>query len=274
MTGALTVLVLAGERDGRLDPLAEAAGVALKALSPVAGRPMVAHVLDALAASHRVGELRISINAGSGLERLPDVRSLAASGRLIVFSSRPNLVDSVLDALHGAAFPVLIVTADSVLITPDQIAEFDIAARRSDAEVAVALARREQVLAAHPDGQRKFYTCSDGAFSNCNMYWIGEASALRAAELFRSGGQFVKHPMRVVSALGLRGIVELVRFRLGLSALNASFKRLSRRFGLRIVPIELSDGAAAIDVDHLRSLRVTEEVLAWRHAEPQRLAAE
>lgn len=274
MTGALTVLVLAGERDGRIDPLAEAAGVSLKALSPVAGRPMIAHVLDALAASHRVDQVRISINAGSGLERLAEAQSLAAAGRLTLVPSRRNLVDSVLDALDGAAFPVLIVTADSALISPEHIAAFDIAARRSGAEVAVALARRESVLAAHPDGQRKFYKCSDGAFSNCNMYWIGEASALRAAELFRSGGQFVKHPLRVVGALGLSGVVEILRFRFGLSALDAAFRRLSKRLGLRILPIELSDGAAAIDVDHARSLRVTEEVLAWRSGAAHRLAAE
>ncbi|GLK81343.1 NTP transferase domain-containing protein [Methylopila turkensis] len=274
MSGALTALVLAGERDGRLDPLAADAGVRLKALAPVAGRPMIAHVLDALAASHRVGEIRVCVNDGAGLGELPEVRRLAAAGRLRLAPARPNLVDSVLAAVEGAAFPVLIVTADSVLLTPDAIAEFDIAARRRGAEVAVALARRESVLGVHPDGQRKFYRCSDGAFSNCNMYWIGEPTALAAAELFRSGGQFVKHPMRVVGALGLRGVLELVRFRFGLSALEASFRRLSGRFGLRILPIVISDGAAAIDVDHARSLRVAEEVLAFRAGQRPALAAE
>ena len=44
----LTVIVLAAQRGGRLDPLAAEAGVSHKCLVPIGGRPLLAHVLEAL----------------------------------------------------------------------------------------------------------------------------------------------------------------------------------------------------------------------------------
>ena len=270
---ALTVLLLAGQREGRVDPLAEASGVTLKALVPVAGRPMLLHALTTLAATPTVGKIVVSINAGSGIDRLPDVAALLPDvaallrdGRLEIRDARPNLVDSVLSALDGQEFPVLVTTADNVLLTPATVAEIDGAARERGADVAVALARREDVLAAHPDGQRRFYRFGCGYYSNCNSYWIGKRAALAPAELFRTGGQFVKHPSRVIGALGVAGLFELVRFRFGIGTLEQGCARLSKRFRLSIKPIVVSDGSTAIDVDAERSLKVAEEVIARRRA--------
>src|SRR3546814_19726840 len=49
MTGS--ILILAGRRPGTVDALAAAHGVADKCLVPIAGRPMIAHVLAGAAAS-------------------------------------------------------------------------------------------------------------------------------------------------------------------------------------------------------------------------------
>lgn len=260
----LTVLILAGQREGRVDPLASALGVDFKAMAPVFGRPMILHALEAVSRRQDVGSIVISINAGSGLENLPEARALVAAGRLRIAPARPNIVDSVLSALDRAPFPVLITTADNVLLTPETVAEIDRSARAAGSDVAIALARREAVLAAHPTGQRRFYRFSDGHYSNCNCYWIGARSALAAAELFRSGGQFVKHPSRVVGALGIAGVFELVRFRFGLGSLDQGCRRLSKRFRLKITPVRVSDGAVAIDVDAERTLKIAEEILTER----------
>ncbi|MGB7404760.1 MAG: spore coat biosynthesis protein F, partial [Pacificimonas sp.] len=115
--------------------------------------------------------------------------------------------------------------------------------------------------AAHPNGQKRFYEFTDGAVSTTNAYLLSSPKALDAVETFRGGGQFVKHPCRILKAFGL---MNLIRFRLGWGRLDTTFARIGRRLGLKIVPVILPDGAAAIDVDHDRSLRVTEEVLAAR----------
>ncbi|MFC0203979.1 NTP transferase domain-containing protein [Novosphingobium soli] len=256
-------VVLAGRREGQVDPLAAAAGLADKCLVPVAGRPMIAHVLAALAASPEIGRIVVSVNDPELLDDIEDVRELRAEGRLVVCRARTNLVDSVFEAVGLATFPVLVTTADNALLSPAAVGEFLAGARAAGAEVAVAFARRASVLAAHPEGQRRFYRFADESYSNCNSYWIGDAAALGVAEVFRSGGQFAKHPVRIVQAFGF---VNLVRFHYGIGTLAAAFRRFSRRFGLAIHPVILSDGAVAIDVDNARTLAVTEAIFAARAA--------
>ena len=64
------------------------------------------------------------------------------------------------------------------------------------ADVALAMSTRAAVMAAHPDGQRRFYQFADDQYSNCNLYGFSGARAFAAAESFRSGGQFAKKPPR------------------------------------------------------------------------------
>ena len=134
-------------------------------------------------------------------------------------------------------------------------------ARHSHADAAVAFSPRANILAAHPDGQRRFYKFEDDAYSNCNCFWIRDADALSAADVFRTGGQFAKHPMRIANTFG---ILNLVRFRLGLGSLANAFERFSRRLGLVLRPVIFTDGALAIDVDNLRTHGIAEELFLAR----------
>lgn len=258
MTGA--VLILAGRRPGAPDPLAVAHGVADKCLIPVAGRPMIAHVLSAAAASD-ARQIFVSTHHVNLLADLDDPVVASMGKRLIIVPAANNLADSVLAVAGVAAFPLLVTTADNCLLTPATIAEIAAEAARLDIEAGVAMARRDDVLAVHPEGQRRFYEFADVAVSNCNAYWIAHPSALRATEAFRGGGQFVKRPLRVMQAFGL---INLLRFRFGLGPIHHIFARISRHMNVEIAPLLVSNGATAIDVDNERSLGVTEALLARR----------
>lgn len=257
----VTAIVMAGRREGSVDPFAAAAGLENKCVLPVAGRPMIGHVLATLSDTPEIERIIVSVNDPAVLDDVPEARGLIAEGRLIVSQSRTNLVDSLMAAVEAASFPIFITTADNVLLTPSAASQFF--AGSVEADVAVAFATRQSVLNAHPDGQRRFYRFSDNGYSNCNSYWIGSARALKAAEVFRSGGQFAKHPLRIVKAFGL---INLIRFRYGIGTLDEAFRRFSRRFRLTIRPVILSDGAVAIDVDNARTLGVAETILARRAA--------
>lgn len=255
-----SILILAGRRPGAVDPLAAAHGVADKCLVPVAGRPMIAHVLASAAAS---GARRIFVSTHQAglLREMVDPIAASLGDRLVIVPAADNLADSILLVGDAARFPLLITTADNCLLTPETIAEIGDEAERLGIAAGVALARREDVLAVHPDGQRRFYAFSDVAVSNCNAYWIGHRDALKAAEAFRGGGQFVKKPMRVVRAFGL---INLLRFRFGLGPIHHIFQRISRHLKVDIAPLLVSNGATAIDVDNERSLRVTEALMRRR----------
>ncbi len=258
-----TALVMAGKRSGMLDPLAARAGVSQKSVVPVAGKPMIEHVIDALARCDRVGAIHVVAHEPDEIAAIPLVARLQSEGRLHFRPGAYNLVDSVFSGAEGAEYPLLITTSDNCLVNPEGYVEFIDKALAAEAAVAAALARKEDVIAADPVGQKRFYEFSDGGYSNCNTYWIGSREALGAAEIMRTGGQFMKFPSRIAKAFGL---MNLIRFYFGWGDKDKLFAQVSKRFGYKLAPIVLSNGEFAIDVDEERSFGVTEKLLAKREA--------
>jgi GTP:adenosylcobinamide-phosphate guanylyltransferase len=259
MAEPFTIIVLAAQRDGRLDPLAAGAGVTHKCLVPIGGRPLLAHVMAALAEVEGIESISIAVEAGAETMLAPIA---AASGLPVRFTiAADNLADSVYAAAAGIGGPIVITTADNVLLTP--LAVRQIAARLAAGDDGVvALARKEDVLSAHPQGQRRFYRFRDGEFSNCNLYGLSQRG-LGLAETFREGGQFAKNPMRIARAFGFFNLL-LVRY--GLVTLDRGMQRLGRRFGVRISALVLADGAHAIDVDNQRTYDIAAGLMEKRAA--------
>ncbi len=220
---------------------------------------MVARVLRTVAAALPDAPLFLSVEDFEVVRHDATVAELHVAGRLRPVEAQHNIVDSVVSAGAVTGFPLVITTADNVLLTPDGLHRMLAVAGEGDADVVVAMAEKNAIRAAHPDGQRRFYEFADGGYSNCNLFWLGSERALRATESFREGGQFAKHPARLVKAFGL---VNLIRFRLGWWSIHTGFRAISRRFGVRVKPWIAEDGRLAIDVDNERTHRVAEEILA------------
>jgi GTP:adenosylcobinamide-phosphate guanylyltransferase len=253
------IVILAAQRDGRLDPLAAEAGVTHKCLVPIGGRPLLAHVLAALAEVEGIESVRISVEPGAEAMLAPVA---AASGLPVRFAAAAEtLPDSVYAAAEGIESPIVITTADNVLLTAAAVRQ--VAARLAAGDDAVlALARKEDVLSAHPQGQRRFYNFRDGEYSNCNLYGLSRRG-LRLAEVFREGGQFAKNPMRLGRALGY---FNLLLLRYGLVTVGRAMERFGRRFGVRASAVLLEDGAHAIDVDNRRTYDIAALLLDRRAA--------
>lgn len=260
-TSKVTALVMAGKRSGALDPLAGRAGVSQKCVVPVGGIPMIERVIGNVAASPRIGEIRVVAHDADEIAAIPSIAKLRDEGRLVFCPGAFNLVDSVFSGAQGAEYPLLITTADNCLWKPEDFSEFADKTIASGADAAAALARENDVKAADPEGQKRFYEFSDGGYSNCNAYWIGNPEALKAAEIMRGGGQFVKFPGRIAKAFG---IVNLIRFYFGWGTKEKLFEQVSRRFGFRLKPIVMDNGYCAIDVDNQRTFEVTEKLLVRR----------
>jgi D-alanine-D-alanine ligase len=254
-----SALVLAGQREGRTDPLAAAHGVSHKAMVQVAGQAMIEIVLMTLITSPEISEVLVSTDNSDILKNLPRIQPHVVSGRLRIVGAHAALADSIEAAARQAKMPLLVTTADNVLLSHDSITEFIAGSRTAD--VAVGLTSRDAVLAAHPEGQRRFYEFGIEAWSGCNLYWIGSLDALHAIEIFRSGGQFVKHPGRILKALGL---TNLICFLFAIGSIERIFNRISRRLGLNVKAVTISDGSAAIDVDNARSHAIAETLIRQR----------
>ena len=261
----IVAIVLAGQRRGAVNPLAARAGVSHKCLVPIAGRPLIAHVLATLTALPDLAEIRISVEPDAEAGLRPVLAPFEAAGVPIrLVPSEARLADSLVTATGRDAGPFLVTTADNVLLTGEAVAQ--VRAALADADAVAAMARKANVLAAHPEGQRNFYRFRDDEYANCNIYALANRKAIDAgAQVFRGGGQFMKSVWRMIAAFGLHNIVLL---RLGAYSREAAMRRLSRRLGLVVRAIEFTDGSLAVDVDNERTYRVCEELLARRAAGP------
>jgi GTP:adenosylcobinamide-phosphate guanylyltransferase len=256
-------IVLAGQRRGAVNPLAARAGVSHKCLAPIAGKPLIAHVLATLTALPALAEIRISVEPEAEADLLPVIAPFEALGVPIrLVPSEARLADSLVSASRDDPGPFIVTTADNVLLTPDAVSQ--VRAALDGADAVAAMARKASVLAAHPEGQRNFYRFRDDDYANCNVYALANRRAIDAgAQVFRGGGQFMKSVWRMIAAFGLHNIVLL---RMGVFSREAAMRRLSRRLGLVVRAIEVTDGSLAVDVDNERTYRVCEELLAKRAA--------
>jgi NDP-sugar pyrophosphorylase family protein len=258
-----TAIILAAQRDGTLDPMAAEAGVTHKCLVPIVGRPLLEYVIEALVAVPGLQRIRICIEPGA-VEAVRTVRG--ASGDLGVavdyVPSRPTITESAYASAEGTDGPMILTTGDNVNLTPGAVQQM-LDALAGGADAALAMASREAVLAAHPEGQRRFYEFRDGGYSNCNLYAVAGPKAMKVAETFREGGQFAKNRKRLVRVIGRFNILLFV---LRVAPLHWAMKKLSRRFGARLVAVVLEDGAHAVDVDNPRTYKIAETILLRKEA--------
>jgi len=259
----VTIILLAGQRAGVVNPLAARAGVSHKCLAPIRGKQLIVHVLDVVTALPAVKAIRISLEPEAHGEVRRLAERYAERGIPIEFvANARNIVDSVHEAAGADAGPFLITTADNVLLTSAGIAQ--VRERLALVDGVLALARKANVLAAHPEGQRGFYRFRDDEYANCNIYALANRKALeKGAEIFRGGGQFMKSVWRMIRAFGP---INILMLRLGAYDREAAMRRLGRRLGITIEATEFTDGSLAIDVDNERTYRVCEEILARREA--------
>lgn len=255
---AFTAVVLAGQRPGRADPLAAEAGLSNKSLLPIDGAPLIRHVAAALAGAPGLARLRVVAEPEAHERLRAALPPIGAPVDLI--PAADNLADSVYAAADGVDGAIVVTTSDNVLLTAGAVLDLLEPLSRG-ADVTLAMATEASVRAAHPDGQRRFYRFADGAYSNCNLYGFVGGCAVRAAESFRSGGQFAKKPLRMIWHLGP---INLGLLLLGRLTLKGALRRLSRRFALTVEPVVLGDGAHAIDVDNPRTFACAEEILRRR----------
>lgn len=257
-----TALVLAGER-GPTDPLAANAGACCKALVPVAGRPMVLRVLDALSGSAEVGTILLSGPAAAQLEGAGHLRDGIAAGRWGWRPPEATPSTSALFALRSIpeTTPVLLTTADHALLRAEIVDHFCDESRRSGCDLAVALVEHAQVMSAFPGTRRTALRFRGGAYCGCNLYAFLTPRSRNAADFWRRVENDRKRPWRMISALGW---LPLVSYLIGGLSLEAGLRTLSERLGLRIRPIMLPFPEAAIDIDKPGDKDVAEHIILTR----------
>ena len=247
-----TALVLAGSRGGD-DPVARHCGVAHKCLAPVRGVPMLARVLQALAASSSIERIFVS---------LPDptiLQGLALEGcRALASGATPSM--SVLQALDEVPdpLPFLITTADHPLLTAAMVDGFCAAARTSGADLVAGLTEASVIRSAYPETRRTWLRFADAAYSGANLFALLQPEGRQAVVFWRRVERERKRPWRLVRAFG---IAPLLAYLLGRLSLDDAMRRASQVIGAPVAAVRLPFAEAAIDVDKPADLALVESIL-------------
>ena len=258
-----TALVLAANRGGARDPLAEAGGVSHKSFIDIAGEPMLRRVVRSVIDSGRVRRVLIAIEEESREDARRILEPLGAAERMLFVPSRENIAESV-DAVTRAfpeALPLVITTGDNALHTGEMVRFFCDALDGVDADAALGLTPAHYILDKYPGGTRAFHRFRDGQFSSCNIYALLTPASLKAARVFKSGGQFGKKPKRLIGAFG---IVAFLAYKSRLFRLETFMKFLSRAIGVRTAPVLMPFAEGPIDVDRMQDWELAQRIVRER----------
>lgn len=251
----IPAILLAGSRPGP-DPLLTGSGVSTKALLPIAGQPMLVHVVAALRASPLVGPITILAQASAELAVEP---GLARFADLHFADSGQGISASLAAALPEGDAPVLVTTADNVLLTPAMIAAFLTDAEDSD--VAVAMVERRVLLAGYPESKRTWLKFRGGWWSGANLFRLRGRRVLPLLDFWGRIERDRKKGLKIVAAFGPWLLVGAL---LRVFTIQQGVARAGHRFGLKAKIVPMAEGEACIDADKPADIELIERILAAR----------
>jgi CTP:molybdopterin cytidylyltransferase MocA len=253
-------IVLAADR-GPGDPVAMAAGVPAKCLTPIAGSPMVVRVVRALERSGCIETILLCGPTAEPMRGSAELRELLADGR--VRWMEPGATPSTSAALALAALPkdepVLLTTGDHALLDPAMVRHFLEQASASGGDVAVGLAPHELVQGAHPQTRRTVLKFSDGRYCGCNLFAFLSPRGRGMARIWTQVEAQRKKPIRVI---GLVGWGAMLLYALGLLSVGSAVRRISKKTGIDARVVTMPFAEAAIDVDSVADLDLVRDIVA------------
>ena len=254
----ITAILLAGGRPVP-DPLAVAAGVAVKPLVPIGGEPMINHPARALLAHPAIGRVIVLTQAPELFAGNPATAWLAGHPKVRFETSGGGIASSLMALLDRAdlPFPLLMTTADHVLLDGAMLDQM--VREANGADIAVAMVERATLLARYPGSRRTWLKFRDGWWSGANIFWFGSGKARPVIALWQEVEQDRKKGWKILSAFGPLALLGAV---LRISTLRGGIARVGRRFGLVARLVAMEKAEACIDADKPDDVVLIEEILA------------
>lgn len=260
MSKKVSVLILAGQRAGVVDPLLVDAGVEWKALLPILGKPMTEYVLAALDASVGLSKPYWV----SGLDK-----NLISSGLNQSPSEGGPASSVVVAADAGLPYPFMVTTCDHPLLTSDMVDNFLKDSIASGADFTLGLATKDVIQPAYPHVKRTYLKFkannqNSGHVSGCNLFYIANEKGLEAIKFWRAAQHDRKKPVKLARRLGIGMLLKYVT---GGLTLKIAFEHASKSLNINAKPIILPFAEAAIDVDKPSDLELVTEILGKRNTD-------
>lgn len=253
-------IILAGERPGG-SPISHAFNVAASVMVPVAGKPALSRVVEAIEGSQQVGGGVIcgpSADVVNGSEELQLI--LQTPGfKWLEPSTGPAA--SALSALQNLNhYPTLLTAGDHALLTGEIVDGFCTQALSSspDFDIVIGFVPYELVKEKWPESKRTVLKFSNGKFCGSNLFAVMTPVGRKALDFWRQAEADRKHPWRIARRFGFMALIFYLFRRLSLEQALAG---LSKAAGCRIGHVKVGFARAAVDVDSIEDQKLAEQIL-------------
>ena len=146
--------------------------VHIKGLVPVAGKPMVEWVVDALRAAELVEQIAVVVptaeNLGAWVNKADKI--VVSDGRFV-----DNGIAGVNSFRNDRC--VLVTTGDLPALTPEAVDDFVTQSLERDADFSYPLVRKEDMLEQFPGSERTFVKIAGGRVTGGNMMVLSPTSS-------------------------------------------------------------------------------------------------
>ncbi len=256
-TPKLAGVVLAGSSAREKDPLAPHTQGQPKGLLPIAGRPMLAYVVDALAGSRYVCAV---IVVGLPPEARPalsvPVTYLPPHGDLI-----QNAEAGIAYALR--TFPdltgVLVSSADIPLLTAQIVDRFVEECLQTDHDIYYSIVERSVMEGRFPTSRRSYVRLAEGEFAGGDLFLVRAGARMADPELWRRVTNARKSALNQARLIG--GPWAVLKLLLGRMSLAEAERRAGRALQIRGRAVVSPDPEVGMDVDKPFQLEIVQSVL-------------
>lgn len=241
-------VVLAGGDGAVIDPESR-----FKGLLPIAGRPMVAWVVDALRASESVAEIAVVVPSAEDLGAWVD-----SVDKLVV--SNGDFLENVLAGV--GAFrndrPTLVVTGDIPALAPAAVDDFVQRSLATGAEFTYPLIRKSDMLEQFPGSVRTFVKLIDADVTGGNMMLVNPFLVAQNKSIGQRLFDTRKSAIKMARVIGFRFVFKLAMGRLEVHEVEA---KLAELLGGPSAAIYTPFASIGADVDKPADVVVAERVL-------------
>ena len=241
----LAGLVLAGHSSQEEDILADYTQGRSKALIPIAGRPMISYVLDALAGSRHVyGIVVVGLSedecpaVSKPMEFVPDQGELMANADAGIACAREFAPD-----LTG----VLASGSDLPLLTTSIVDQFVKVCLETDHDLYYGIVERSVMEGRFPTSRRTYLKLKDGEFAGGDIIMLREGAVLANQDLWVRLTGARKNVFRQAQMVG--GIVTLVKLMTHQLSLEEGIGRVSKSLQIRGRAVPFPHAEIGMDVD-------------------------
>jgi CTP:molybdopterin cytidylyltransferase MocA len=243
-TPSLVAVITAGRSPREDDPLADYTHGASKALIPIAGRPMISYVVDALAGSRYVDHMVVvALDPSAGVEYpvpvefVPDAHDLLGN-----IESGIQFAQSRYPGLDG----ILLSSSDVPTVTTAIVDEFVEECLRTDHELYYSVVERRCMEARFPGSRRSYVHLREGDFAGGDILVIRPSLIVRRRELWEQLAAARKNALRQARVFGFWPLLRLIARRMSLAEAE---RRVCHTLGIHGRAVPFAHAEIGMDVD-------------------------